>query len=77
MPYSTGFVGELRLSVPIVNQVERSPSAARALEPLIVRVPFEPTRVSERTRPSAAAAVWMSSSVPREPSRLPSRSART
>ena len=44
-------------SVPIVNHVERSPSAARTVEPVIVRLPFEPTSVTERTRPSAPVGV--------------------
>jgi hypothetical protein len=58
--------------MPIVNQVERRPSAARTAEPVTVRSPLAPTSVTERTRPEAAASVRTSSSLPREPSRLPS-----
>ena len=56
VPYSSGAAGGVRVIAPIVNQVERRPIAARAAEPLIVRVPFVPINVSVRTRPSGAAA---------------------
>ena len=52
-----------------MNHVERSPSERRAASPVIVRMPFEPTIVTERTRPDGAAFVRTSSSVPRAWSR--------
>src|SRR5215475_9713819 len=72
VPYSSGAAGGVKVIAPIVNHVERRPITARAVEPLIVFVPFVPTSVSVRTRPEGAASVRTSSRVPRAPSFLPS-----
>src|SRR5690242_21925998 len=55
-----------------MNHVERRPIAARAVEPLMVFVPFVPTSVRVRTRPEGAASARTPSSAPRAPGFLPS-----
>ena len=71
-PKTTGAAGGVKFSMPIVNHVERIPSAARAAAPVMVRSPFVPITVKVRTRPDAAASVLMSTTLPRAPSRRPS-----
>ena len=51
-------------AVPVVNQVERSPRAVRAVPAATVFCPALPSRMIERTRPEGYASIEMVVSVP-------------